>query len=150
MKFAKFIPFLAAFLAPFAFAQPGPSATVIEYGSNLNPCQSVSIAKSSVAISLTTSLTTQLVAPVAGKSVYLCGIATTGAAASTLTLEYGTGTACGTGTTALTGAFLPSTGSLFKLDGTVGLLKAPAGNALCLVTGGTAGSVQGVATYVQL
>lgn len=112
-----------------------------------DPCASA--AKSSVAISQAAAGTTQLVAPVAGKSVYVCG-ATDGSAGTTpsILLEYGTGTTCGTGTTSLTGAIPFTSGSAVNI-GTAGatVAQAPVGNALCMLTVGA--GHYGVLTFVQ-
>jgi hypothetical protein len=66
--------------------------------------------------------------------VYICGyVANVGASATNVQLEYGTGTNCGTGTTALTPLFvLPAAGQI-KEDSPVwrGLL-VPSGNDVCV------------------
>jgi hypothetical protein len=88
--------------------------------------------------------TVQLVPLAAGKAVYVCGgtVVPTG----TVALEYGTGTLCATGLTALTGTMVPTSGSIVTLNGEGTRFVAPAGTALCLVSGTTA---QGVVSYVQ-
>jgi len=88
--------------------------------------------------------TVQLVALAAGKSIYVCGgtVVPTG----TVAFEYGTGSLCGTGTTALTGTMVPTSGSVVSLNGEGTKLIAPAGNAVCLVSGTTA---EGSISYVQ-
>jgi len=114
-----------------------------------DPCQSPGATKSSAIVAITTATTTQLVALSGTKSVYVCGFNATVAAAQTLTFEYGTGSSCGTGTTALTGAFAPATGTPLNIGGgEATAITAPSGNALCVVST-TTGSTQGVLTYVQ-
>jgi hypothetical protein len=118
----------------------------------LDPCQSNGIAKSSVAISLASATTTQLVALAAGQSVYVCGYNFTETnVAQTLTFEYGTGASCGTGTTTLTGAFTSTTANTIVVGeysgGTV--FAAPTGNALCALTTGASVVIGGTLTYVQ-
>lgn len=110
----------------------------------------MSIVKSSAPVAITSATGASVLVPlVAGKAIYLCGFTTTGAAATSLLFEYGTGSTCGTGTTALTGAFLPTAGTVFKLSDNISAIKTPIGNALCMVAGGTAGSLQGVFFYLQ-
>lgn len=120
----------------------------------LDPCLSTGVSKLSVPINITTAVTTQLVALAAGQSIYVCGysISTTGATTTTTAqLEYGTGALCGTGTTVLTGQFAQSllTSAVVVVAGGPMILRAPSGNALCLVSAGTTPSIQGHLTYVQ-
>jgi hypothetical protein len=52
-----------------------------------------------------------------------------------ITLEHGTGTNCGTGTTALTGAYnLTAQAEISKGGGLAPVLVVPADNPLCVVT----------------
>ena len=81
-----------------------------------------------------------------GKAIYVCGFTATVGASSTIQFEYGTGSACGTGTTALTGVFTPATAALLSLTGEGTKITAPASNALCAVSTGT-GGINGVLTY---
>jgi hypothetical protein len=127
--------------------------------SNVDPCLVSASSKSSVAVNITSATTTALVAAVTGKSVYVCGgvltIAPSATAADTATLEYGTGATCGSGTTALTGAFgagdLTSAAPpiVVPLFTSGVILATPISNALCLLSAGTAVSIQGVVSYVQ-
>jgi len=105
--------------------------------------------KSSVPVAITTATTTQLVALAANKIVHVCGFDASFGATTTAQLEYGTGSACGTGTTVLTGTYAPATGTLWEAgNGNSTFTKTIASNALCLVSTGT-GGIQGVLTYVQ-
>lgn len=104
------------------------------------------MAKSSVAINVTSATTTQLVALSAGKSVHVCSVAVS-SVGGTSTFEYGTGSTCGTGTTALTGAFAAA--STVSLGGGGDKFTAPAGNALCLLSGASTTATAGVVAYVQ-
>jgi hypothetical protein len=116
-----------------------------------DPCQNSGILKSSAAVSITTATTTQLVALSAGKSVYVCGFTASLGLSDSIVFEYGTGSACGTGTTALTGAFT-SDAAVIAAPATLGgegtRMTAPSGNALCALTTGT-GGIKGVVQYVQ-
>jgi hypothetical protein len=114
-----------------------------------DPCQNPSVTKSSVAISIATATTTQVIALASGKAIYVCGL-TDGSAGTTpsLTVEYGTGSACGTGTTVLTGVEPFTSGSSITMGyGGSTAMTVPSGNALCLVTVGT--NHGGVLSYVQ-
>jgi hypothetical protein len=135
---------------------------VLATGGNLpgvtDPCFTTAL-KKSVPVNIVTATTTQLIPLVAGQAIYVCGasltIAPSGTSADSATFEYGTGASCGTGTTALTGAFgagdLTTTTGLLPInlpsEGTD--LTAPSGNALCLLSAGTTVNIQGVLTYVQ-
>ena len=109
-----------------------------------DPC--VISPKSTVSIAISTATTTQLVALATGKAIYVCGFTATVGASSTIQFEYGTGSACGTGTTALTGVFTPATAAVLSLTGEGTKITAPASNALCAVSTGT-GGINGVLTY---
>lgn len=105
--------------------------------------------KTSVSVAISTATTTQLVALSAGKIVHVCGFDASFGATTTAQLEYGTGSACGTGTTALTGVYAPATGTIWEAgNGNSTFIKTIASNALCLVSTGT-GGINGVLTYVQ-
>jgi hypothetical protein len=123
-----------------------------------DPCLNSTL-KSSVVINISSATTTQLVAAVTGKAVYVCGflftISQVVTTANTLGFEYGTGTNCGTGTIALTGLLggggiiaAPPITVQAPSDGTD--FSAPTSNALCAVTAiGATGSFQGYLSYVQ-
>lgn len=115
-----------------------------------DPCGNPGVLKSSVSVAISTATTTQLVALSASKVIYVCGFALTLTGTTpTVQFEYGTGASCGTGTTVLTGAFAPTTGSFIQTQGASTLFATAASNALCAVTAGTGPSDQGVLTYVQ-
>jgi len=106
-------------------------------------------------LQMTTATTTQLVALVAGEKVRVCAYAIQGSTTSTATtlkLEYGTGTACATGTTALTPAWnMPASSTALPFgagEGTGELFQTPAGDALCAVNS-AAGTVNISITYAQ-
>lgn len=124
-----------------------------------DPCQDLSQQKSSVAVNISTATTTQIVALSGTTAVYVCGYSLVAGAGTnpSIQFEYGTGASCGTGTTALTGAMATGVtvsttapGPIFNSPGQdVSLLKTAAGNALCLVSGGTTPNFQGFVTFVQ-
>jgi hypothetical protein len=139
------------FSLEYDFSVPGLPLT-------LDPCKAGGLLQS-IPINVNAAGTTQLLAPVTGASIYVCGghldIASSATTAATAKFEYGTGSSCGTGTTALTGTM--GTGQASSSIGaqpvslsTFGTnLEAPAGNALCIVTAGTTVSVQGYINLVQ-
>ena len=116
-----------------------------------DPCLNAAVAKSSVAVSITSATTTQLVALSSGKTVYVCGFNASLGLSDVLTFEYGTGSACGTGTTALTGAYTSDAAVVaapMALGGSGTVFAGIASNALCALTTGT-GGIRGQLTYVQ-
>ena len=114
-----------------------------------DPCLNPNVAKSSVTVSTSGAGTTQLVALSGTKVVYVCNLGVgISATTATLALEYGTGASCGTGTTALTGTIVPTAGMWLMLGWGGTVASSAAGNALCVVNGGT-GTQIGVLTYVQ-
>lgn len=101
--------------------------------------------------SISLSATGQIIALAANQAVYVCGIfGTLTGTTPTVQFEYGTGTTCATGTHVLDGAMLPTAGSTLSLgDGLGTILRAPTGNALCAVLGGTSPSLQGWVLFAQ-
>lgn len=119
-------------------------------GGGLNPCQNSNFTTSSVAVNIGSATTTQLVAPVTGAKITVCGFLLVAAGTTpTVLLEYGTGGTCGTGTVTLTGTMAPTAGSVLNYGIGGSSLKSSATSAgFCLVSGGTP-SIQGVVTYIQ-
>jgi hypothetical protein len=114
-------------------------------------CQGQNPAKSSVAISITSSGAGehQLVAAVANQAIQVCSFTyDLGGTSPTAEFDYGTqvSTACDTGANAMTGAMSSTTRTV---AGPLDYFTAPAGNALCLKLGGTSPTAVGVLTYVQ-
>jgi len=121
-----------------------------------DPCQGATAPKSSVAINISSATTTQLVALVAGHKIYVCGYDFTisGTTSPTALLEFGTGAACAVGTTALSGAWLGANTTTnlavhVLAGGGYSVTSVPSGQALCMVSGGTAPSIQGILTFIQ-
>lgn len=98
---------------------------------------------SQAAISGATITTTSLVPVVAGKRAVACGFVATGAGATTFKLVYGTGAACGTGTTDLTGAMTLASGTTIPYEER---LRTPVANGICWVNTAVV-QVSGVLTY---
>ena len=127
---------------------PGPTPTPCVIG-GLNSSGAVVIptyATANAPVSLSASGLTQLL-PLSGTTqIRLEHISVSFASAVNFQLEYGTGSNCGTGTTALSGVYQGILGIALDFDS--GTLTVPAGNALCAnlgsaVTGG------GVMVYAQ-
>ncbi len=116
---------------------------------DVDPCGSPSINKSSVPIAAVAA-DTQLVALSGSTVIYVCGwnFTLTGTTPS-YRFWSGTGSVCATSQDNLTGVFLPTAGTLQHAgNGGATVLKANAGEALCIDVGGTP-VADGVLTYVQ-
>ena len=103
----------------------------------------------SVAINITTTgpLTTQIVAFAGVTSIYVTSFNVIAGNIGTITFEYGTGTNCGVGTTALTGAYpFVANGGVSVGSGVGAVLKAPSGTSLCIVT---TAPMAGSVSYLQ-
>jgi hypothetical protein len=106
-------------------------------------------AGASVAINISSTGATQLVPAVSGKTIYVTEWNALAAGTTNITFEYGTGSNCGTGTQALTGAyaFTAQTGAA-PGSGLGPILIVPASNALC-ATLSAAVQVSGSLSYTQ-
>ena len=103
----------------------------------------------SVPINISAATTTQLVGAASGKSIYVTAWDVIAAGTGNITLEYGTGSSCATGTTALTGAYsLVAQFGIAKGNGLGPVLVVPAGNALCALTSAAA-QMSGSVSYTQ-
>lgn len=106
-------------------------------------------ASASAAISMSTATTTQIVALSSAKKIYVVAYDVIAGGTGNVTFVYGTGTNCGTGTTALTGAYpLVANAGLTKGGGLGPVLVVPASNALC-VTSSAAVQMSGSVAYAQ-
>jgi hypothetical protein len=130
--------FALALLAWAALAAPALAQAPPAY------CDSTYVISISGAVSVT-----QIVAPVAGKRIYICGYALhAGAATSAFQLTTGTGVNCNVGQQALTPVWsLPPDGSFVNRSPTVGESSA-VGAALCYNIVG-AGPLSAVIYYDQ-
>lgn len=105
--------------------------------------------QSSKVYDASTNGSTVQVAAAIGRSTYICGYTIWGGGTATVKYVYGTGTTCGTGTTALTPAYsitaqtgVNDTSPHFKG------LYAPVGNDVCITT--SAGvAIQALLFYIQ-
>jgi hypothetical protein len=106
-------------------------------------------ADNSVAINISTATTTQIVALSSGKKIYVVAWDVVAGGTGAITLEYGTGSNCGAGTTMLTGAYpLTAQNGIAKGGGLGAVLVVPAGNALCALTS-AAVQMSGSVAYTQ-
>lgn len=109
----------------------------------------------SAPIAFTVAATKQLVTGVANYQMYVCGIVVQDAGVATTAntegFEYGTGTTCGTGTTALggvlTGALTAGAQTTLNVGAAGTNFTVPQGQNLCMVTTAT-GTVSGWVNYV--
>lgn len=101
------------------------------------------------AISTTTNGNVEVVALNGSDLIYVCSVSVVETAAQSFQLIYGTGTACATGETDLTGpyAFAANGGMVLPNTG-VAQFVVPAGNAFCIETNGT-GQTSGHVAYVR-
>ncbi len=136
----------ALFVPTISFAQ-GPQRLC--YTSDGQNCLAGIQASNSVAISTAAATTTQLIGLVSGKTIFVTSWDVIAAGTTNVTLVYGTGTNCGTGTTSLTGAYpLIAQAGIAKGNGTGNVLVVPRGNALC-ITNSAAIQVSGAVSYAQ-
>jgi hypothetical protein len=102
-----------------------------------------------VAINVSTATTTQLVALSGTTKIYVTGLTVVAGGTGNITFVYGTGSACGTGTTSLSGAIpLIANAGLSLGSGLGAVLMVPAGQALCITTS-AAVQMSGFVTYAQ-
>jgi len=111
--------------------------------------QVVPSGQTSVAVTISTATTTQIVALAASQKIYITGGVLVSSGANTVTLKYGTGAACGTGTTSISGAmdFTAQTGIGFN-SGFGPSLVIPSAQAFCITTS-AAVQLSGWITYAQ-
>lgn len=133
-----------------------PATAVYVAGNGSGNATGLITCDSSVSVSISTATTTQLVALASSKKIYVCAFVldlTGSATANTVQFEYGTGAACGAGTTVLTGAMAGNGVAtaptvIAQGSGTGSLFSTIASNALCLVTT-QAVQVSGYISYTQ-
>ncbi len=131
------IALLALLAVPFA-AMAGQYAVDV--------CQGAG--KITVPISAATAGTTSLVAPVTGSYINICSMYIN-PVGGTATLEYGTGSTCGTGTTTLTGALAAALTITAGNGGNTVIDVGTASQRLCLLAGASSSATTGWITYVQ-
>lgn len=122
------------------------------FAQSADPCASAAVPKQTKAVNISTATTTELVAAATGETVYLCQfVATVAGTSPTLLFETGTkvSTACDTGAVSLSGTLAITSGTFVTLGYGSTLTAGAASGELCVTSGGTLPSVQGVISYVQ-
>ena len=134
---------LLALLALLALASAAPNAQAASVCAEDRAVESVAISQTSL------DGNAQLVALVAGQVIYVCGWDFLASAAASVRFVYGTGTACATGETGLTGAYpVAANNGVVRANAGAVQAKTTAGQALCIETS-TSINVHGLLTYVQ-
>lgn len=101
------------------------------------------------AISTSSSGNVEIVALNGSDLIYVCGYSVVAGAATGVQLIYGTGTACATGETDMTGVWsFAANGGITQSNGGVPQFVVPAGNAFCVENSG-ANAIAGHVTYVR-
>lgn len=133
-----------------------PAANRVNFFTNgQDPCQDPNVAKSSVAITISSATTTNLVSAVSAQKVYVCGfvVTYTSGTSPTIAFIYGTtaSTACDTGATTLYPASaIPATaGQGLNVFPGHTLTSGATAKQLCVVSGGTTPTYNGILTFVQ-
>jgi hypothetical protein len=107
------------------------------------------VSTNSKAIAISTATTTELIALVSGKAIAITSFNVVSAGTGNFQLVYGTGTACASGTTAVTGNYnLIAQAGLAFGDGVAPILILPPGKALCATTSAAVG-MAGSISYAQ-
>lgn len=135
----------------FSVSAVGPSATMLIYNSG-DPCNNPNVTKAQKLVAIGSATTTELVAAVAGQTVSVCAFRVTVTGTSpTLLFLTGTkvSTACDTAPANLSGTLAITSGTFVNFGGEIVVAQGAASGELCLTTGGTGPSVQGMLTYVQ-
>lgn len=125
----------AAHLAAIATAAADPTPVAVNAASSSGVRGALIQADASVPIAVTSATTTQLVAALVGKRVYVTAWDVVAGGTGTLKLVAGTGASCATGAADLTGAYaFEAGGGIAKGSGVGPVLVGPIGAALCVTT----------------
>lgn len=119
------------------------------YTTNGTNCVLAIQASNSNPIDISTATTTELIALNVDKTIFLTSWDVMAGGTGTIRLVYGSGTACGTGTTNLTGAYpLIAQAGIAKGNGLGIVLAIPKGKALCATTNANV-QYSGSVSFVQ-
>lgn len=126
------------------FSPPGTPATV-------DPCASPATTKLSTPIAIASATSTIIAVPTQNnQQIYVCGFSLTEAGTTpTFKFEQATGALCVTSPTALSGTYAPVVGQPIVQSGPGTIFSAAANFNVCIVTGGTGPSLQGVVTFAS-
>lgn len=146
----RLLTIICLFLFPLlSSADAQRTGTALCYTSSGANCFPGIQASSSVPINISGATTTQLIALSSAKAIFVTSWDVMAGGTGNITLEYGTGASCGTGTTTLTGAYpLVAQAGIAKGNGMGPILVVPPGNALCALTS-AAVQYSGSVSYVQ-
>ena len=114
-----------------------------------NPCSDPTATLQSAAASTSGTAAVQIIAASGTAKVYICSLIVVGVSGTTPTfsLEYGTGTACGSGTTVIIGAWTTTANTVYPFQ--VPVFVAPGGSEICYLDTGTSPVQRYAITYVQ-
>lgn len=140
---------LAALFSIFATFAQAQSTQQLCFTTNGSNCVQAVQASASTPINISTNTTTELITLTAGKTIFVTSWDVIAGGTGNITLEYGTGSACATGTTVLTGAYpLIAQAGIAKGNGLGPVLIVPPGNSLCALTS-AAVQYSGSISYVK-
>ena len=126
-----------------------PASAAYMGGNSSGNLTGLAVCDGSALLSLATAVTTQIVALVSGKSIYICGFVMNAGGTTTIRLVQGTGANCATGQGNLTPAFNMIAGGALAFGSSVGaVVKTSVGNALC-VTNSAAQTANVLVSYTQ-
>lgn len=149
---------LTAFKPQIGNVSPASSSmTVSNWPTIADPCQSMSVAKSSVPIAISSATTAQLVAPSGSTVVYVCGYQVSMSAtlaANTIKFTTGTGATCGGSSVDETGVMssgvLTTGATTLNTGWDATVFSSASGSGVCAVTTvGTGPSINGIMSFVQ-
>lgn len=137
----------ALFLLPTLALAQGPVSVCYLIGNN--NCVPAIQSVASIKVDVSTGTTTELVALATGKKIYVTSFNLYAGGTGTAKFVYGTGSACGTGTVDLTGAYpMKDQGNISVGSGLGTSLFVPVSNALCITTSASV-QISGSIGYVQ-
>src|SRR5271155_1054647 len=134
-----------------SFGQNSNITQIARVSVNNDPCGSWGATKLSAVVTVAATSTIQIIAGVAGQTIFVCGYQVTQTTAiGTVQWTSGTGGACGAAIVTLTGAMPTNAGTpLTYGGGEMSIMAAAAGSGVCLTTAGGGTHTAGVITYVQ-
>lgn len=119
----------------------------------VDPCASAAIDKSSFSVAISTATTTAVAAGASGKRIYVCAFTIIWSSGTTPTIQFevGTGGTCGTPTVKTGAMAIPVTSGQGLIVGAGHtLFSGTAGQDMCILSAGTAPTVNGWVTFVQM
>lgn len=141
-----------------AVTQPISAAALPTHGVTLaaaaitgsNPCNNPTATLVGISGATSGTASVQLVAISGTTKIYVCSMTITGVSGTspTFKLQYGTGSACATGTVGIVGPWTTAANTIYNFGGN-NFAVTPAGQALCYVQSGTTPVSNYNITYVQ-